>query len=44
MVIEYLYKGLSVPEISQLTDRGQRQVRTVRERLVDLRQAALAME
>ncbi len=44
VVIEYLDNGLSVPEISQLTDRGQRQVRTVRERLVDLRQAALAME
>ena len=39
-VIEYLDQGLSVREISLLTDRGQRQIRVVRERLTDLRAEA----
>ena len=36
-LIEYLDRGLSVREISMLTERGERQVRTIRERLADLR-------
>jgi len=39
-IIEHLDKGLSVREVSLLTDRGQRHVRTVRERLTDLRSVA----
>ena len=41
-VIEYLDQGLPVREIARLTDRGQRQIRTVKEHLVDIRDAALA--
>ena len=36
-VIRYLDQGLSVREIAQLADRGQRQIRIVRERLAELR-------
>ena len=36
-IIRYLDQGLSVREISQLVDRGERQVRVIRERLNDLR-------
>lgn len=39
-IVEYLDQGLSVQEISVLTERGPRQVRTVRERLADLRATA----
>ena len=39
-VIEYLEQGLPIREISELTDRDQRQIRTIRERLTDLRVAA----
>lgn len=38
-LIEYLDRGLSVREISLLTNPGERQIRTVRERLVDSRAA-----
>ena len=43
-IIEYLDQGLSVLEISSRTDRGQRQVRTVRERLADVRAEALGVK
>ena len=36
-IITYLDQGHSVREIAALTLRGQRQIRTVRERLADLR-------
>lgn len=36
-IIRYLDQGLSVRKISLLIDRGERQVRVVRERLNDLR-------
>ena len=39
-VVEYLDRGLSVPEISQLTEMGPRQIRMIRERLTDIRAAA----
>ena len=39
-VIEYLDQGLSVRQISQLVQRGQRQIRVIRERLADLRAAS----
>ena len=39
-IIEYLDQGLSVLNVSLKTDCGQRQVRTVRERLADLRAEA----
>ena len=39
-VVEYLDQGLSVQEIAGLTERGPRQIRTIRERLADLRAAA----
>ena len=39
-LIEYFDRGLSVREISHLTNRGERQVRTVRERLADSRAAS----
>ena len=39
-VVEYLDQGLSVQEIAGLTERGPRQIRTIRERLTDLRAAA----
>ena len=39
-IIEYLEKGLSTREISQITDRGLRHVRMVRERLAEVRAAA----
>ena len=41
-VIGYLDQGLSVREISLLTGRGPRQIRNVREKLADLREAGLA--
>ena len=41
VVIEYLDQGLSVREIASLTALGHRQIRTVRERLTDIREAAL---
>ena len=40
-VIGYLDDGLSVREIARLTDRGQRQIRIVRERLTEIRDATL---
>ena len=39
-IIEHLDHGLSILEISRLVGRGQRQIRTVRERLTDLRAEA----
>lgn len=39
-IIEYLDQGLSVREIEALVNRGQRHIRTVRERLEDLRTTA----
>ena len=42
--IEYIEQGLSVHQISQLVDRGQRQIRAVKERLVDLRGRPLGIE
>ena len=36
-VINHLDRGLSIQEISVRTGRGQREIRTVRERLADLR-------
>ena len=39
-IIGYLDQGLSVREISMLTQHGQRQIRTVRGKLVDLRELA----
>jgi hypothetical protein len=36
-IIEYLDKGLSIKEIAELTARGPRQIRGIRERLYDLR-------
>ena len=42
-IIDCLDQGLSVLEISSRTDRGQRQIRTVRERLADVRTEALVM-
>ena len=38
-VIEYLDQGLSIREIAQLVGKGERQIRVVRERLIDLRAA-----
>ena len=38
--VDYLDQGLSVREISHLTSRTPRQIRTVRERLADLRAVA----
>ena len=42
-IIEQLDRGLSVREISVLTERGPRQIRVIRERLADLR-ASTAIE
>ena len=39
-VIAYLDEGRSVSEIAQLTARGQRQIRVVRERLMDIKAEA----
>ena len=39
-IIESLDEGLPVREISQLTQLGQRQIRTVRQKLTDLRAPA----
>ena len=39
-IIEHLEKGLSVREVSDLVHRGQRHIRTVRERLADLQATA----
>ena len=36
-VIKYLDEGLTVKEIAALINRGQRQIRIIRERLTDLR-------
>lgn len=41
-IIGYLDQGLPTREISQLTHRGQRQIRTVREKLTDFRTAPAA--
>ena len=41
-IIQYLDKGLSVREISLLTNLGQRQIRVVRERLADMRAVSAA--
>ena len=38
-IIEYIDKGMSVREIAKLVDRGERQIRVVRERLAELRAA-----
>ena len=43
-VIECLDKGLSAREVSGLVGVGQRQIRVVRERLIDLRAEAAASE
>ena len=39
-IIEHLERGLSVREISDMVQWGQRHIRTVRERLADLRATA----
>ena len=36
-IVEHLDRGLSVREIAVLVERGQRQIRNIRERLADLR-------
>ena len=40
-IISYLEQGLSVREISLLTGRGPRQIRSIREKLAELREASL---
>jgi len=40
-IIGYLDQGLAVREISNLTGRGPRQIRNIREKLADLRTASL---
>ena len=41
-IVRHLDEGKSVKEISSLVGRGQRQVRIVRERLVDMRTTVAA--
>lgn len=43
-IIEYIDQGLSIREIARLADRGERQIRVVRERLYDLRAASLGID
>ena len=43
-IIEYLDQGLSIRKIASLAERGERQIRVVRERLIDLRQATSERE
>ena len=43
-IIDYIYQGLSIREIAKLAERGERQIRVVRERLYDMRAASTGSE
>ena len=43
-IIGYLDQGLSVREVAKRANRGERQIRVVRERLYDLRAASLGAD
>lgn len=44
VVIQYLDEGRTVKEIATLINRGQRQIRIIRERLNDLRDCGAGMQ
>ena len=43
-IIDYIDQGLSIREIAKLAERGERQIRVVRERLYDMRAASTGSE